>query len=214
MLFLDNVTGFSCGGAEVLRVLKFVFLLIDLVLLIVPIGLIVMVMIDFTKNVIAGKEDEMKKNANLAIKRIGFAAALFLIPHVISFVVWFLGSLGVDYATCIKIAEEEENLWKYTIDWDYYPYGGEKPIHEEDDYVIWERYTEDENGNRTVIGAVVLYKEEDGKVVVLDSNSNSDPISSVISNFGKSALELFKNTLEKAEEKVEEKAEEINGIDK
>ena len=27
MLFLDTVTGFSCGGAEVLRVLKFVFML-------------------------------------------------------------------------------------------------------------------------------------------------------------------------------------------
>lgn len=162
MLFLDTVTGFSCGGAEVLRVLKFVFMLIDLILFIVPMGLIVMVMVDFMKNVIAGKEDEMKKNASVAIKRIGFAAVLFLIPYIVGFVISLLGSLGVDYATCIKIAEEEDNLWKYTIDWDYYPYGGKEQGNPTNNYVEWDRYTEDEEGNKTIIGKVRVYK--DGRV--------------------------------------------------
>ena len=161
MIFLDTVTGFSCGGAEVLRVLKFVFMLIDLILFIVPMGLIVMVMVDFMKNVIAGKEDEMKKNAGVAIKRIGFAAVLFLIPHIVGFVISLLGSLGVDYATCIKIAEEEDNLWKYTIDWDYYPYTTESPVDSGNGWVKY-NYTKTKDDGTVENGSVKIYK--DGKV--------------------------------------------------
>lgn len=161
MFFLDTVTGFSCGGAEVLRVLKFVFMLIDLVLFIVPMGLIVMVMVDFMKNVIAGKEDEMKKNANVAIKRIGFAAVLFLIPYIVGFVISLLGNLGVDYATCIKIAREEDNLWKYTIDWDYYPYTTENPVSSGSDWVLY-NYTKTKDDGTVENGSIKIYK--DGKV--------------------------------------------------
>lgn len=158
MLFLEDVTAFSCGGAEVLRVLKFVMILINIVLFIIPMGLIIMVSIDFGKNVISGKEDEMKKNVQVAIKRIMFAVMLFLINPIVSFSISFLGDLGVDYASCINIARDDDELWKYTIDWDYYPYGGREPVSTGNDYVIWERM--DESGN--VIGYVIVY--DNGKV--------------------------------------------------
>ena len=77
MEMLVNFNDIICGGADVLRILRFVFILLDMVCWIVPIGLIVMLMIDFGKNVIAGKEDEMKKNVNIAIKRIIYCIVLF-----------------------------------------------------------------------------------------------------------------------------------------
>lgn len=107
-----NVTGFDCGGADVLRILKFVFTLIDVVLFIVPIGLIVIVMVDFAKNVIAGKEDEMKKNLGTAIKRILYCVVIFFVDDFSYFVVGLVGSAGVEAAdkaySCIDIAKTHD----------------------------------------------------------------------------------------------------------
>ena len=76
MEILVNFNDIVCGGADVLRILRFVFILLDMVCWIVPMGLIVMLMVDFGKNVIAGKEDEMKKNLNMVIKRIIYCIIL------------------------------------------------------------------------------------------------------------------------------------------
>ena len=114
----------DCGGADVLRILKFVFILIDLVFFIVPIGLIIMLMIDFGKNVIAGKEDEMKKNLNMVIKRIIYCVVLFLVPTITNFVISLVGTDGesaVSKATaCIRYAKEytNEDLAKCEIDYE------------------------------------------------------------------------------------------------
>ncbi len=59
-----------CENPGVLKVLSFVLKLMDIVCFIVPMGLIVMISIDFFKNVIASKEDEYKRNLNLVIKRL------------------------------------------------------------------------------------------------------------------------------------------------
>ena len=109
--FMD-VTGFDCGGADVLRILKFVFTLIDVVLFIVPIGLIVIVMVDFAKNVIAGKEDEMKKNFSIAIKRILYCVVIFFVDDFSYFAVELVGNAGVEAAdkaySCIDIAKTHD----------------------------------------------------------------------------------------------------------
>ena len=146
MLFLDEVVnGFTCGGADVLKIIKFVSILLDIVLFIIPMALIVMVSVDFAKNVIAGKDDEMKKNVNLAIKRIMFCAALFLVNPIVSFVITFIGENSENYLKCIEIAESYE-VWKYKIDWDYYPYDVDSAIEGEENgskYVIYEYTKED-----------------------------------------------------------------------
>ena len=113
----------DCGGADVLRILKFVFILLDLVFFIVPIGLIVMLMIDFGKNVIAGKEDDMKKNLNMVIKRIIYCVVLFLVPTITKFAISLVGTDGENAvstaATCIGYAREytNEDLAKCEIDY-------------------------------------------------------------------------------------------------
>ncbi|MCI6266319.1 MAG: C39 family peptidase [Erysipelotrichaceae bacterium] len=116
LLFLET-TGFDCGGADVLGVIKFVWTLLDVVFIIVPIGLIVMVSLDFAKNVIAGKEDEMKKNVLLAFKRIMYCVALFLVMPIVNFVIVLLGEQDVSYAKCIEIATTED-LSQYKIEYD------------------------------------------------------------------------------------------------
>lgn len=124
MLFLNEVVnGFTCGGTDVLRIIKFVDILLDLVFFIIPMALIVMVSVDFAKNVIAGKDDDMRKNVQLVIKRLIFCAALFLINPLVSFVINFVGENSETYLKCIEIASSDD-IWKYKIDWDYYPYEG------------------------------------------------------------------------------------------
>lgn len=112
------VTGFDCGGADILRIIKFIFILLDIVMFIVPMALIVMVSIDLAKNVIAGKEDEMKKNLNIAIKRIIYCAVLFLVPVIVDFAISLVSDLGFTYADCVTIAQEDD-LSKWEIEYDY-----------------------------------------------------------------------------------------------
>ena len=107
----------DCGGADILKILKFVFKLLDLVLFIVPMGLIIMVILDFSKNVIAGKEDEMKKNVDVAIKRIIYCMVIFLVPTIVNFAVNFVSGTGdniaakasycIDYAKTGKLSKCE-----------------------------------------------------------------------------------------------------------
>lgn len=116
-----EITGYDCGGADILRVLKFVLILLDIVLFIVPIALIIIIMIDFAKNVIAGKEDEMKKNVSIVIKRLMFCVVLFLVPAIVRFTIRFIGSAGVDAMAiadrCIEIAKTED-LSQYEVDYE------------------------------------------------------------------------------------------------
>ena len=113
IIFLDDII---CGGEGVLQVIKFVMMLLDLVCAFVPIGLILMMILDFVKNIIAGNADEMKKNAKIVFKRVITAVALFLVPTIVNFMVILLGNLGVDYAECIRIATTED-LSQYKIEY-------------------------------------------------------------------------------------------------
>lgn len=116
-MFILGVTGFDCGGEEILKVIKFVSKLIDVTLFIVPMALIVIVTVDFFKNVVAGKEDDMKKNLNLAIKRVLYCMVLFLINPIVSTAINLLGNNGIDFMKCINIAKNE-NLSKYKIEYE------------------------------------------------------------------------------------------------
>ena len=124
-----EITGYDCGGADILRVLKFVLILLDIVLFIVPIALIIIIMIDFAKNVIAGKEDEMKKNVSMVIKRLIFCVVLFLVPTIVRFAIRFIGNAGVDAMAiadrCIEIAKNED-LSQYEVDYENLGPSGDK----------------------------------------------------------------------------------------
>lgn len=101
---IENILSSVCGGANILKLIYFVQKLLSIVTIAIPIILIVMIILDFGKNVIAGKEDEMKKNVQMVIKRIIMAVGFFLVPTIVSFIVTILGTLGVDYMQCINNA--------------------------------------------------------------------------------------------------------------
>ena len=69
LLFFDLS---SCGPAELLKVIYFVKILLEMVLFIVPIGLILFISIDFAKAMISSNSSEQSKTVNIVIKRIVF----------------------------------------------------------------------------------------------------------------------------------------------
>ena len=85
MLFLD-----SCEGLlEVVIIIRRVY---NILQILIPIGLILFGLIDLGKDVIAGKEDEMKKAQKTLLMRVIYAVAVFLIFTLVSFAIGLLGS--------------------------------------------------------------------------------------------------------------------------
>ena len=107
-VFLSLITD-ACENISVLRTVLFIKKLLNIVFILVPIGLIVMLSIDFAKNVISGKDDEMRKNLNIAIKRLIFVVALFLVPTIVKFAINSLGNFDSNYTKCLKVTEESIN---------------------------------------------------------------------------------------------------------
>ena len=103
----------ACQHPGILRIIYFGSLLIDIVFTLVPIGLIVMMMIDFSKAVISGDE-KAAKNTKIVVKRIVYAMIVFCVPWIVEAFMSLLDSVGfsVDYQECITNARSG--------DFDYY----------------------------------------------------------------------------------------------
>lgn len=99
-----------CTNPDILKVICFILILIDFVKFVVPVGLIIMGMMDFAKSVMANDENAQKKNVNLFIKRIIYAVALFLVPTIVKFSIEILGDLASDinFTDCIQNANIEK----------------------------------------------------------------------------------------------------------
>lgn len=117
MYFLLDV----CKHPTILRILYFGYLFWEIVAVLVPIGLIIMLMIDFTKAVVISKEDEQVKSMKLVVKRIMYAVFIFATPWIVSLIMGILGDAGVDlggdYTICINtvknISAGTDNIEKY-----------------------------------------------------------------------------------------------------
>ena len=111
----------ACKHPTILSVLYFGYLFWEILAVLIPIGLIIMLMIDFTKAVVINKEDEQVKSMKLVGKRIMYAVFIFATPWLVSLVMSVLGSaglkLGGDYTECINtvknIANGTDNMEKY-----------------------------------------------------------------------------------------------------
>lgn len=86
----------------------------NIAFIIIPIGLIVFITIDFAKCVIANKEDEIKKNQSIAIKRIIYSIALFFVPSIVNITMGLvdkaLGSNNLDTITACWTNATKENI--------------------------------------------------------------------------------------------------------
>jgi hypothetical protein len=78
MLFLD-----ACDAvAPIVNLVKHG--IIPLIQAVIIIALIVLLIIDLGKAVMAGKEDEIKSAQKLAIKRVVYAVLVFLVPWIVN----------------------------------------------------------------------------------------------------------------------------------
>ena len=77
MLFLDACSALS----PLIRLIKFG--VVPLIQAAIIVALIVLLIIDLGKAVMAGKEDEIKSAQKLAIKRVVYAVVVFLVPFIV-----------------------------------------------------------------------------------------------------------------------------------
>lgn len=101
-----------CINPEILRVIYFFNLILDIVKIVVPIGLIVFGLIDFSKAVMSSEEKEHKKTFNLFIKRILYGVLIFAVPWIVEVLMITLGDL-IDkdkmgnFTDCLENANSE-----------------------------------------------------------------------------------------------------------
>ena len=84
----------ACQHPGILRIIYFGKLLIDLVFTLLPIGLIVMILIDFSKVVISGEEKAVK-NSKIVVQRIINAMIVFCIQWIVNVFMNLLSEAGV-----------------------------------------------------------------------------------------------------------------------
>lgn len=102
--------GEACTNPDVLKVIQFILILIDIVRIGVPIGLIILGSIDFSKVVISGEDKDAKNNLNLFIRRIIYAVLVFAVPWIVKTVMILLGNLTeeVNFTDCLENANSEK----------------------------------------------------------------------------------------------------------
>ena len=103
MMFLEVVTKCPPEYAGLKVVFGLLNSVLNLIRIFVPILLVVFGTLDLAKAVIAGKEDEMKKFQGALVKRILYAAVVFLITTIVLFITDFVASAEV---------EEANDTWK------------------------------------------------------------------------------------------------------
>src|SRR5574344_1079580 len=104
-----------CENSAGLKIIYYINNIID-VLIIIPILVILLVSIDFAKNVMSGNIEYTKLGLKIAIRRICYGVALFFVPLIINIIFGFIGNAGVNSLSCwnkvtlsqIKTAEKKE----------------------------------------------------------------------------------------------------------
>lgn len=98
----------ACEEPDVLRTLFFGTIIADLIFTIIPIALIAMLIVDFSKAVVSGNLESQAKSVKLIPKRIMYAVIIFAVPWIVSTIMNFLSFVGLnagsDYNICIKRA--------------------------------------------------------------------------------------------------------------
>lgn len=93
----------ACTNPDILKVIAFFLIIIDIVKIIIPIGLIIIGTIDFAKAVITNDENNRKKTINLFTKRMIYAILVFAVPWLVEVLMVSLGDLTaeINFTDCI-----------------------------------------------------------------------------------------------------------------
>lgn len=103
-MYLNFLVTDACKNISVLKICYFIKLLLKYIFILVPIVLILVISLDFARNVVSSKEGDMQNNLKMAIKRILYCVVLFLVPSVVKF---FISSNFVEsnfeYSDCLNV---------------------------------------------------------------------------------------------------------------
>lgn len=104
---LDELS--PCEDPNIVRVIYFGKIILDIIRTVVPIGMIIMAIIDFSKGVTSSDESSQKKKTQLLIKRLTMGIMIFAVPWMVGRLIVMLGNLtdGVNYTDCLENANEE-----------------------------------------------------------------------------------------------------------
>lgn len=102
----------ACTNPEILKVIYFFLLIVDIVKIVIPIILIILGIIDFSKSVVISDEKVQKKSLNLFLKRLLYGILVFAVPWIVEVVAIALGNvLGdkdtVNFTDCLENANAE-----------------------------------------------------------------------------------------------------------
>lgn len=104
--------GHICETPAVLKVIQFFLIILDILKIVIPIALIVLGTIDFSKSVIANDEKIQKKAVNLFLKRLLYAVLVFIVPWLVEVLTVTLGNLigdteSTNFTDCLENANKE-----------------------------------------------------------------------------------------------------------
>ena len=109
LLFLSDICEEDAGTMKVVR---FIGYLLVIVKILIPIGLIIFGVINFSKAMLSGNDDSIKKNAYSFAWKIVFAIVIFVLPTVINFIVGLIDGATdgtEDYENCRNCIFDPKN---------------------------------------------------------------------------------------------------------
>ena len=96
MYILAEITALQCGNVDIpITIVKLVHTIYTIIKVAVPLLLILMGMLDLGKAVISQKEDDIKKQQGLFVKRLIAAALVFFVFAIVQLLVNVVGEKGI-----------------------------------------------------------------------------------------------------------------------
>lgn len=96
----------SCGGGMLteipVSVPKIISITYTAIEIAVPIVLVVLGMIDLFKALVAGKDDEIKKNQSILVKRLIAAVLVFFVLVIVKFLITLFADNGSNIMSCVE----------------------------------------------------------------------------------------------------------------
>lgn len=96
-----------CQVPAVLQIIYFAKLIFNIIHILLPIGLIIYMMFDFSKCLISGDESTQTKIVKLSFKRIMYAIIVYAVPYIIVVFAAIFSDFASDYNLCITNATPE-----------------------------------------------------------------------------------------------------------
>lgn len=97
----------TCQIPFVLKIIYFCKIIFNIIHIVIPIGLILYMMFDFSKCLIDGNESSQSKIVKVSFKRILYASIVYVVPYIVGIFATVMSDFVPDYNLCITNATAE-----------------------------------------------------------------------------------------------------------